>query len=92
MGTTQDDAGSGPMTGYPCPEDHEVLDGIMSQADNHSVFRQRVITAVHRESECIEFYDATSRQWYEIVVRPIDEPSTPTESMKLGYSRGVASH
>ena len=53
-----------------CPEDHRVLDAIRDPIGAlPSVLR------VSRESECIEFYDLRLDHWFEIVVRPIEEPS-----------------
>ena len=51
------------------PEDHRVLDGIVEM-----LRRYVQILDWSRESECVEFYDGENRQWYEIVVRPIDVP------------------
>lgn len=52
------------------PVNHDVLDSIWSQ----------LLATYHprRQSECVEFQDRETGQWYEIVVRPIDQPSDPT--------------
>ena len=49
------------------PVDHQILDAIIMTVP--------FLDEAHRESECIEFYDAEQEQWFEIVVRPIDDPS-----------------
>ncbi len=56
-----------------CVENHEVLDIIENALAGSKTCDVR---HVKRESECVEFRDGD--QWYEIVVRPIDEPSTET--------------
>ena len=53
-----------------CPEDHPVLDQI-----SDVVAGVEHVMRVSRESECIEFYDLEQDRWFEIVVRPIEEPS-----------------
>ena len=55
------------------PVDHRVLDGIA----NHLNWVDVTVRCARRESECVEFQDDELGQWFEIVVRPIDEPSTP---------------
>ncbi len=54
------------------PEDHPVLDRIFVRC---GATWSDQYQAARRESECVEFYDSDRSQWYEIVVRPIDEPS-----------------
>ena len=49
------------------PRNHRVLDGIVEMLN-------RYVHCATRESECVEFFDPADRQFYEIVVRPIDEP------------------
>ncbi len=53
-----------------CPVDHPVLDRIA-----HTLAIYVPDSYPSRESECVEFMCTENRQWYEIVVRPIDEPS-----------------
>lgn len=54
------------------PEEHPILDRIYDAIgkDNEPEFSRLSL-----ESECIEFWDSEEGQWYEIVVRAIDEPS-----------------
>lgn len=63
---------------YP-PEDHEILsiayDGIKSQLASNEWSDVTWVKKVSLQSECIEFYDEANEQWYEIVVRPIDNSS-----------------
>lgn len=57
-------------TGIPAPEDHLVLDTIADRLKQLPINHR-----VSRESECVEFRDPFSGQWYEVIVRAIDEPS-----------------
>lgn len=57
------------------PVDHPVLDLI---ADNLIACAPR--SRPRRESECVEFWCPENCRWYEIVVRPIDEPSRAREA------------
>ncbi len=52
--------------------DHPILDRIARRVNN--LIGQ---IELRRESECLEFRDKDGK-WYEIVVRPIDGPSTET--------------
>ena len=61
---------------YP-PTDHDVLD-MAFQGIADAIGPDKEPTDVYlasRQSECIEFFDREQKQWYEIVVRPIHEPS-----------------
>jgi hypothetical protein len=59
---------------YP-PTDHAILDTINDSCEPLLTSPEMaVIHAWSRESECIEFFDSAEAQWYEIVVRPIDDP------------------
>jgi hypothetical protein len=68
--------------GQPAPEDHPVLDIIANRLRHRSDYWQ-----ASRQSECVEFRDPDSGQWYEIVVRAIDEPSDEDAATERG---GVA--
>jgi hypothetical protein len=61
---------SGGPAGIPAPENHDVLDLIADRLKQIHVDHR-----VSRESECVEFRDPFTGQWYEIIVRAIDEPS-----------------
>lgn len=58
-------------TGIPMPEDHDVLYVIYAAIARWEDDYQMVT----RASESVEFYDPHTEQWYEVVVRAIDEPS-----------------
>lgn len=51
------------------PEDHDVLDTIAIALDRCGDIE------VRRASECVEFCDLQTGEWFEIVVRQIDLPS-----------------
>ena len=53
------------------PVDHPVLDSVFGLLKRIPHVRD-----VSRESECVEFFDPDDEQCYEIVVRPLDGPST----------------
>ena len=51
------------------PTNHDVLDAIANALDRCGDIEVRL------ESECVEFYDLQTGEWFEIVVRQIDLPS-----------------
>ena len=51
-------------------EDHPILNVIATKLKGSHCG----ISHVHRASESVEFYDTNQLQWFELAVRPIDEP------------------
>lgn len=68
----------------PVPEDHPILDGIAERLPAYEG-----IVDVRRESECVEFYDESQSQFFEVVVRRIEcDQITDEDLARLSESGG----